>query len=93
MDQPVAVTVQGLPAGTRTTLTARATDTDGITWSATAQFTATSAGEVTLSQWSVGGSYGSLTDDALTSDGGTVATTQAAQADAHVKLLALLAEQ
>jgi hypothetical protein len=65
----------------------------GGRWSATAQFTATSAGEVTLSQWSVGGSYGSLTDDALTSDGGTTATTPAAQADAHAKLLALLAEQ
>ena len=89
VDQPVAVTVQGLSAGARTTLAARAMDTDGITWSATAQFTATSAGEVTLSQWSMGGSYGSLTDDALTSFGGTTAATQAAQA----KLLALLAEQ
>jgi dienelactone hydrolase len=56
-DQPVAVRVQGLPAGARTTLTARAKDTDGITWSATAQFTATSAGEVSLSQPSMGGSY------------------------------------
>jgi dienelactone hydrolase len=37
--------------------------------------------------------YGSLTDDALTSSGGTVAGTQAAQADAHAKLLALLASQ
>jgi dienelactone hydrolase len=37
--------------------------------------------------------YGSLTDDALTSSGGTVAATQAAQADAHAKLLALLAAQ
>ena len=42
--------------------------------------------------------YGSLTDDALTSVGGTVvggtvAGTQAAQADAHTKLLALLASQ
>ena len=33
--------------------------------------------------------YGSLTDDALA--GGTVAATQAAQADAHAKLLAFLA--
>lgn len=33
--------------------------------------------------------YGSLTDDALA--GGTVAVTQAAQADAHAKLLAFLA--
>jgi dienelactone hydrolase len=37
--------------------------------------------------------YGSLTDDALTSFGGTAAATQAAQADAHAKLLALLAAQ
>jgi dienelactone hydrolase len=37
--------------------------------------------------------YGSLTDDALTSDGGTVAATQAAQTDAHAKLLAFLASQ
>jgi hypothetical protein len=35
--------------------------------------------------------YASLTDDALTRFGGTVAGTQAAQADAHAKLLALLA--
>jgi dienelactone hydrolase len=57
VDQPVAVTVRGLPAGARTTLTARARDTDGITWSATAQFKATSAGEVSLGQASLGGSY------------------------------------
>jgi dienelactone hydrolase len=37
--------------------------------------------------------YGNLTDDALTSEGGTVAATQAAQADAHTKLLDLLASQ
>jgi dienelactone hydrolase len=37
--------------------------------------------------------YGSLTDEVLTSTGGTVAGTQAAQADAHAKLLALLASQ
>jgi dienelactone hydrolase len=57
VDQPAAVTVQGLPAGARTTLTAQARDTDGITWSATAQFKATSAGEVSLGQPSLGGSY------------------------------------
>jgi dienelactone hydrolase len=57
VDQPVAVKVQGLPVGARTTLTARAKDTDGITWSATAQFTATSAREVSLDQPSLGGSY------------------------------------
>jgi Acyl-CoA thioester hydrolase/BAAT N-terminal region/BAAT / Acyl-CoA thioester hydrolase C terminal len=57
VDQPVAVTVQGLPAGARTTVTARAKDTDGITWSATAQFKATSAGKLSLDQLSLGGSY------------------------------------
>src|SRR5215210_309349 len=57
VDQPVAATVQGLPAGARTTLTATAKDTDGSTWSATAQFQATSAGEVSLDQPSLGGSY------------------------------------
>jgi dienelactone hydrolase len=57
VDQPVAVTVQGLPAEARTTLTARARDAGGTTWSGTAQFTATSAGEVSLGQPSVGGSY------------------------------------
>jgi hypothetical protein len=56
-DQPVAVRVQGLPAGARTTLTATARDTDGIRWSATAQFRATPAGEVSLGQPSLGGSY------------------------------------
>jgi dienelactone hydrolase len=57
VDRPVAVTVRGLPAGARTTLTARTRGTDGITWSATAQFEATSAGEVSLAQPSLGGSY------------------------------------
>jgi dienelactone hydrolase len=57
VDQPVAVTVQGLSAGARTTLTATAKDTDGSTWSARAQFQATSAGEVSLDQPSLGGSY------------------------------------
>jgi hypothetical protein len=57
VDQPVAVRVRGLPAGARTTLTARARDTGGSSWSATAQFQATSAGEVSLDQPSLGGSY------------------------------------
>jgi hypothetical protein len=37
--------------------------------------------------------YGPLTDDALTSFGGTVAGAQAAQADAQAKLLALVASR
>jgi dienelactone hydrolase len=57
VDQPVTVSVRRLPAGARTTVTAKATDADGTTWSATAQFQATPAGEVSLSQPSLGGSY------------------------------------
>jgi Acyl-CoA thioester hydrolase/BAAT N-terminal region len=57
VDQPVTVSVRGLPAGARTTLTAKATDAGGITWSASAQFQASSAGEVSLGQPSLGGSY------------------------------------
>jgi dienelactone hydrolase len=57
VDQLVAVTVQGLPAGAQTTLTARAKHTDGTTWSSLAQFQATSAGTVSLDQPSLGGSY------------------------------------
>jgi dienelactone hydrolase len=57
VDQPVAVTVRGLPAGARTTLTATARDTSGVTWSASAQFEATSAGEVSLGQPSLGGRW------------------------------------
>jgi hypothetical protein len=34
-----------------------------------------------------------MTETALSSSGGTVAGSQAAQADAHAKLLALLASQ
>ena len=37
--------------------------------------------------------YGSMTDDAVASAGGTAASAQAAQADAHAKLLAFLASQ
>ena len=57
MDQPIVVRVRGLPAGAPTTLAARARDTGEITWSATARFKASSAGEVSLDQPSGGGSY------------------------------------
>jgi dienelactone hydrolase len=57
VDQPVSVAVRGLPAGAETTVTARARDTDGVTWSASARFRASSAGEVSLGQPSLGGSY------------------------------------
>jgi hypothetical protein len=48
LDEPVAVSVRGLPTGARTTVTATATDAGGITWSASAQFQATSAYDVDL---------------------------------------------
>ncbi|HVD29711.1 MAG TPA: acyl-CoA thioesterase/bile acid-CoA:amino acid N-acyltransferase family protein [Mycobacteriales bacterium] len=57
IDQPVTVSVRGLPAGARTTVTARATDYRGTTWSDSADFEATPAGEVSLDQVPVGGSY------------------------------------
>jgi dienelactone hydrolase len=57
LDAPVTVSVRGLPAGARTTVTATATDADGTTWSASADFQATSAGTVSLDQPSLGGSY------------------------------------
>jgi fermentation-respiration switch protein FrsA (DUF1100 family) len=57
VDEPVAVSVRGLPTGARTTVTAKATDAGGITWAASAQFQATSAGVVSLGQPSLGGSY------------------------------------
>jgi dienelactone hydrolase len=57
VDEPVTVVVRGLGAGARTTVTAKAVDAGGTTWSASAQFQATSAGEVSLAQPSLGGSY------------------------------------
>jgi hypothetical protein len=57
VDQPVTVSVRGLPEGARTTVTAKATDTGGTVWSSSAQFQATSAGTVSLGQPSLGGSY------------------------------------
>jgi dienelactone hydrolase len=57
MDEPVTVSLRGLPAGARTTVTAKAVDSAGTTWSSSAQFQASSAGEVSLGQPSLGGSY------------------------------------
>jgi len=60
LDEPVAVSVRGLPTGARTTVTATAMDAGGITWSASAQFQATSAGVVSLHRPSLGGSYSGI---------------------------------
>jgi len=57
VDEPVTVSVRGLTAGARATVTATAVDDGGRTWSASALFEATSAGEVSLHQPSLGGSY------------------------------------
>jgi dienelactone hydrolase len=57
LDVPVTVSVRGLPAGTRTTVTAQATDARGTHWSASAEFQATAAGAVSLEQPALAGSY------------------------------------
>jgi dienelactone hydrolase len=57
VDVPVRTTVAGLPAGADTTVTASATGDHGTAWSATARFTATKNGSVSLTQPSAGGSY------------------------------------
>lgn len=57
VDARVSVLVSGLRAGARTTVTSRATDRFGVPWSATARFTATKAGTVSLTARSSGGSY------------------------------------
>lgn len=57
VDVPVAVSVSGLRPGAVTTVTTKATDTFGVTWSANARFTATKAGTVSLAASSSGGSY------------------------------------
>jgi ABC-type transport system substrate-binding protein len=60
MDEPVTVSLRGLPADARTTVTAKAVDSEGTTWSSSAQFQASSAGEVSLGQPSLGGSYSGI---------------------------------
>jgi dienelactone hydrolase len=49
-DVPVSVTVSGLPAGARTTVTATATDTSGVPWRSSADFAAGPDGRLTLAQ-------------------------------------------
>jgi hypothetical protein len=49
-DVPVEVTVSGLPASARTTVTATATDTSGVPWTSSADFQAGPDGTVTLAQ-------------------------------------------
>ena len=57
MDQPVNISLSGLPADAHVTVTAQATDVDGSVWKSSAQFTATSSGTASLAQPSTGGSY------------------------------------
>jgi len=57
LDVPVSVSVHGLPAGARTTVTATATDASGTTWTSSAQFQASAAGDISLQQASLAGSY------------------------------------
>ncbi|HJU02591.1 MAG TPA: acyl-CoA thioesterase/BAAT N-terminal domain-containing protein, partial [Actinomycetes bacterium] len=55
IDQPVKVSIRGLPARARTTLTATAKDAAGVTWSATADFRASGGGTLSLDQPPTGG--------------------------------------
>ena len=55
-DQPVAVTISGLPRGAAVSVTARATDSGGAVWKSTAEFTADARGRVSLSQPAADGS-------------------------------------
>lgn len=57
VDVPVDVTVRRVPAGAKVTIAAAAKDHDGTTWTSSAIFTATSAGTVSSTQASTGGSY------------------------------------
>ena len=56
-DRPVSVSITGLPMGARTTVTASATDADGIRWSSTAEFMAGADGTVSLNRPPLAGSY------------------------------------
>lgn len=56
-DEPVSISLTGLPAGAQVTVTAQTVDADGTAWESSAHFTATSAGTVSLAQPSTGGSY------------------------------------
>jgi len=57
IDQPVRVSIEGLPARAVTTVTATAKDAAGVTWSATADFRASGGGALTLDQAPTGGAY------------------------------------
>jgi dienelactone hydrolase len=59
LDAPITGSVRGLPAGSRTTVTATATDAAGVQWSASAEFQADRDGVVSFDQAPVGGSYSS----------------------------------
>ena len=56
-DQPVKVSIRGLPARAVTTVTATARDAAGVTWSASADFRASDGGALSLDQAPTGGAY------------------------------------
>lgn len=57
LDEPVTVSIGGLPAGAQLSVTASALDAKGQRWSSTARFQASSAGVARSDQPSLGGSY------------------------------------
>src|SRR6266496_1604389 len=63
--EPVTISVRGLGAEARTTITAKTADAGGTVWSASAIFQASTGGVVSLDQPSLGGSYSGSSPMAL----------------------------
>ncbi len=57
LDVPVTATLNGLTSGQKITVTSTATDYDHVRWQASADFTASKAGAVSVAQPVTGGSY------------------------------------
>lgn len=79
-DTPVTFRVSGLSAGDMVLLRAETRDADGVDWSSSAQFAASSSGSVTDGQPSLGGSYTGVNPMGLfetLAPGGTPATQSA----------------
>ena len=57
IDQPVKVSIEGLPDRAVTTVTATAKDAAGVTWSASADFRASGGGTMSLDQAPTGGAW------------------------------------
>jgi pimeloyl-ACP methyl ester carboxylesterase len=95
LDEPVSVSVRGLPAGARTTVTATATDATDERWSSSADFRATAEGTVSLDQAPAAGSYSGADPMGLfqfmtPADAGTESYVWSASGSYEVTLAALV---